>query len=103
MNYLKAVLSVVAAVTVVLLCPSVVMAVRYHEKATGFAVFGQMLLSPLFWLSVVVLAGLFWMAGRLRNNFLRILLFWIPATSIFAIGCIVLTFILYVFFHFRRT
>ena len=102
MNYLKGALSAVAAVTLVLLGPSAVMAIRYQEKATGLAVLTAELLSPVFWLLVLVLFGLFWMAGRLTNKFLRIFLFWIPATSISAIGCIVLTFILYVIFRFHR-
>ena len=102
MNYLKGALSAIAAVTLVLLGPSVVMAIRHHEKATGLAVLTSELLSPVFWLSVLAVFGLFWMAGRLANKFLRILLFWIPATSISAIGCMVLTFILYVIFRFHR-
>jgi hypothetical protein len=100
-SYLKGALSAIAAITVALLGPSVVMAIRYQEKATGLAVFTAELLSPVFWLSVLAVFGLFWMAGRLANKFLRILLFWIPATSISAIGCIALTFILYVIFRFR--
>jgi hypothetical protein len=102
MNYLKGGLSAIAAVTLVLLGPSVVMAIRYPEKATGLAVLTAELLSPVFWLLVLFLFGLFWIAGRLANKFLRILLFWIPAASISAIGCIVLTFILYVIFRFHR-
>jgi hypothetical protein len=101
-GYLKGSLSALAAITLVLLVPSVVMAIRYPEKATGLAVLTAELLSPVFWLLVVVLFGLFWVAGRLTNKFLRIFFFWIPATSISAIGCIVLTFILYVIFRFHR-
>jgi hypothetical protein len=101
-NYLKGALSAIAAVTLVLLGPSVVMAIRYQEKATGLAVLTAELLSPVFWLLVLGLFGLFWVAGRLANKFLRILLFWIPATSISAIGCFVLTFLLYVIFRFHR-
>jgi hypothetical protein len=107
MNLIKGTLSAVAALTVVMLSPIVATALRYREKATGFAVvtggFKEAALSPVFWFSALVLAGLFWMAGRLGNKFLRVLLFWIPTASISAIGCIILTFILYVFFHFHRT
>jgi hypothetical protein len=101
-NYLKGALSAIAAATLVLLGPSVAMAIRHQEKATGLAVLTAELLSPVFWLLVLVVFGLFWMAGRLANKSLRILLFWIPATSISAIGCIALTFILYVIFRFHR-
>jgi len=102
MNYLRGALSGVAAVTLVLLGPPVFAAFRYREKATGFAVLTEALLSPVFWLSVLILFGVFWMAGRLSNRLLRVLLFWIPTVLISAIGCIVLTFILYVHFHFQR-
>lgn len=101
MNYLKTALSAVAAVTLVLLGPSVVMAIRHQEKATGLAVLTAELLSPVFWLLGLVVFGLFWIAGRLANKFLRIFLFWIPATSISAVGCIVLTLILCVIFRFH--
>jgi hypothetical protein len=104
MNYLKGALSAFAALTIVVFGPAIVMAIRYRERATGLAVIspGREQMSPVFWLSFLVIFGLFWTAGRLGNKFLRVLAFWIPATSISAIGCIVLTFVLYVYFHFHR-
>ncbi|MGH9644438.1 MAG: hypothetical protein ACRD3Q_18705 [Terriglobales bacterium] len=104
MSYLKGTLSAFAALTIVVFGPVIVMAIRYRDKATGIDVilFGKELLSPVFWLCFLLIFGLFWMAGRLGNKFLRVLVFWIPAASISAIGCIVLTFVLYVYFHFHR-
>ena len=96
MSYLKGTLSAFAALTVALLGPTIVMTVRYREKATGLAVLAGQLLSPVFWLSFLIICGLFWMAGRVGNKCLRVLVFWIPAISISAIGCIALTCALYV-------
>jgi len=101
MNYLKGALSAIAAVTLVLFGPLAVMAVRYHGKAIGAEVLTGALLSPVFWLCVAVLAGLFWIAGRAGNRILRVALFWIPASFLSAIGCIILAFVLYVSFAFR--
>ncbi|MGA7684547.1 MAG: hypothetical protein WCC32_01195 [Terriglobales bacterium] len=104
MNYLKGTLSALAALTTVVFGPMIVMAIRHREQATGLAVIspGKEQLSPVFWLSFLVIFGMFWITGRLGNKFIRVFVFWIPATTISAIGCIVLTFVLYVHFHFHR-
>ena len=68
MNYLNGALSAIAAVTLVLLGPSVVTAIRYHEKATGLAVLTGELLSPVFWLFVLVLAFILYVIFRFHRT-----------------------------------
>jgi hypothetical protein len=60
-------------------------------KATGLAVLAggvaESVFSPLFWIPAVLLFALFYAASQLRNNLLRVFLFWIPTVTA-AVFCI---------------
>jgi hypothetical protein len=50
------------------------------------------LFSPLFWILALLFFALFYAACRLRNNLLRVFLFWIPTltVSVFCIAVVAL-------------
>jgi hypothetical protein len=109
MNYLKGALSGAAALTLVLIGPGLVGTLRdiRTEKATGFAVvtggLTEALFSPIFWVAVFVISGLFWAVSRLDNKFLRIVLFWTPTVLITTVGLAAFALFLYAFLHLPRS
>jgi hypothetical protein len=76
-----------------------------QEKAIGLAAFVAELVegvfSPLFWILAVLFFALFYAASRLRNNLLRVFLFWIPTLTV-SVSCIaVVALYAYMFIRFR--
>jgi len=76
-----------------------------QEKATGLAAFAAELVesvfSPLFWILVVLFFALFYAASRLRNNLLRVFLFWIPTLTVSVFCIAVVALYAYMFIRFR--
>jgi hypothetical protein len=105
MVYAKNALCVLAAILLGLFGPAFWTAMRSinQEKATGLgAVAGGLLenlLSPLCWITAVVVFALLFGAGRLGNKGLRVLLFWIPSLAISILGFGLLSLFAYVWFH----
>ena len=93
MDYFKGVLSALAAIIIVECVPGSWSVFRgiSGTKATGLdAIGGELvgsLLSPFFWILVVLCFALFYLASRLRNRILRLVLFWIPTLTV-AVFCI---------------
>ena len=98
MNYIKGILSGLAAIILAECVPSPWWVFRgmSQEKATGLAVLigglVESLFSPLFWIVALLFFALFFAASRLKNNLLRAFLFWIPAltVSVFCIAIVAL-------------
>ena len=92
MYYFKIILSMLAALFLALFGPGIWVMFRDFNttKTTGLgAVAGgltQSLLSPVFWIMVVLLFALFFGASRLGNCSLRVLLFWIPTILTSTLG-----------------
>lgn len=108
MNYVKAILSVLAALFLAQCVPGPWSVFRgiSQEKATGLAAVAGGLLasafSPLFWMIAILFFALFFTAARLGNRALRILLFWIPAVTISVVCLASAAILTYVFLHFRQ-
>lgn len=92
MAYLKGVLATVASLFLALLVPQLWWLIRglSSEKATGFTVvasgFLESILSPWFWILVVLFSVLFYFSSRVENKSLRISLFWIPTIGTTFVG-----------------
>jgi hypothetical protein len=98
MDYFKGILSGLAAIIIAECVPgswSVFEGIS-REKATGRAALAggiaESLFSPLFWILALLFFALFYAACRLRNNLLRVFLFWIPTltVSVFCIAVVAL-------------
>jgi len=94
MSYVKFLLSLFAAVVLaflVLLWPA-------FGKNTGIDVrfFSLMGASLRFWAIVVAFLGVFLATSRIANRWLRAGLFWVPATSLSALGVALASFLSYV-------
>jgi hypothetical protein len=109
MNYVKAILSGLAAIFLAEFVPgpwSMFKGIS-EQKATGLgAVAGGLMesaFSPLFWTLVLLFFALFFAASRLGNKILRVFLFWIPTLTVSALGTAIVALITYfvVFIHFR--
>jgi hypothetical protein len=89
-------LCILAAVLLGLFGPGCWTAMRDvgQEKATGLGVIAggllEILLSPLSWITAVVVFALLFGASCLGNKGLRVFLFWIPSFAISILGCGVL-------------
>jgi len=109
MNYAKAVLSGLAAITIAELVPGPWSIVRpfLGSKATGMAVLRAELLeslfSPLFWILAILLFVALFAASRLGSRSLRIVLFWIPTVTAAVLCCGFAALTTYVFIHFRNS
>lgn len=105
MNYLKGIVSALAALFVTLCIPGPWSPFRglSSEKATGIAVFVGSFFSPWFWIVAIVVFGLFFAASHLQNRFLRVLLFWLPAGTTSLLSVASATFVTYVFLHIRHS
>jgi hypothetical protein len=93
----------VAAVFSTWVVLAVISIVQTSSKATGAAAVAvgalESLTSPLFWLIAISFFALFFAAGRLRNDTIRIFLFWIPVTLIGVFGVTLTALYLYLFLH----
>jgi hypothetical protein len=107
MAYMKGLLAGLAAVFGVLFAPTLIrfLFLTGGEKATGFAIvlngFVEALMSPLFWIEVFSVFALFFVAGRLGNKALRVLLFWVPTIAITTLGCAIIWLLTFVFLRSR--
>jgi hypothetical protein len=107
-TYLRLTLSALGAVIVALLGPTVVRAFQTVEssRATGLAaVVGgalESIFTPLFWILAISLFALFFGASRFSNKPLRTLLFWIPVTTISALGCCIFAFFGFAMLYIRN-
>jgi len=107
MNYVKGILSGLAAIFLAEFVPSPWSIFKgiSEQKATGLgAVAGGIMgsaFSPLFWTLALLFFALFFAASRLGNKILRILLFWIPAVTVSVLGVAITVLLTYVFIHFR--
>ena len=84
MNYLKAILSGLAAfflAYLVILWP--VFRHMSGQSATGLDVFSLALSSPALWILASLFFALFFAASRIKNKLLNTFLFWIP-TQLFS-------------------
>jgi hypothetical protein len=108
MDYFKGILSGLTAIFLTECVPGSWSVFRgiSREKATGLAAvaggLAESVFSPLFWILAVLLFALFYAASRLRNNLLRVFLFWIPTltVSVFCIAFVALY--AYLFIRFRH-
>jgi hypothetical protein len=100
MAYLRALLSVVAALLLAILGPPLLFSVQHPSTATGLGVFR--VLSPLCAILTVVFFALFFAAGRLNSKSLRLLLFWTPVTLISTFGLGFLGLFAYAWLHIPR-
>jgi hypothetical protein len=73
------------------------------EKATGLVAFAGSLLSPWLWIVAIIVFALFLTASRLRSNFLRVLLFWLPAGTASWLMVMSVAFITYVLLEIRHS
>lgn len=106
MTYVKTGLSLLASVFFTLVCASWwYMKGLSQGRATGLAAVAggltECLLSPAFWVVVIVSFGLLLAASRAQSNSLRMLLFWIPTISLTSVGFLVAGLFAYAYFHVR--
>lgn len=107
MDYFKGILSGLAAIFLTECVPGSWSVLRdiSREKATGLAAvaggLAESVFSPPFWILAVLFFALFYVASRLRNNLLRVFLFWIPTLTV-SVSCIaVVAPYAYMFIRFR--
>jgi len=109
MNYIKSILSGLAAIILAECVPGSWSVFRgiSQEKATGLAAVAGGLVesvsSPLFWILAVMFFALFFAASRLKNKLLRVFLFWIPTLTVSALSIAIVALFAYLFIHFRRS
>lgn len=113
MNYVKVILSGVAAISLAAFLPGgwIYIALNGYSgiterKATGLgAVAGGItasLFSPLFWILAILFFALFFAASRLGSKFLRGILFWTPTLIISTLGFGIFSLCAYAWLHSRR-
>ncbi len=107
MVYLKGILSALAAIVLAELIPSLWWLVSGADgsKATGIAAVAgglvENLLTPRFWILSIVLFALFFLAGRLTQRPMRIVLFWIPTLTASFVGLVIAAVFAYLQLRFR--
>jgi hypothetical protein len=104
MNYLKAVLSGLAALFlafVVIFWPLFTDASKQH-KAIGMGVFVGGMSSPVFWILAVFFFTLLFAASRIANRLLTAVLFWIPTVVISTLGVAILVLFTYLFIRLKH-
>jgi len=108
MDYVKGVLSGLAAIILAELVPGLWSVFRgiSEQKATGLAAVAghlvESVFSPLFWILAVSFFLLFHAAGRSGNKPVRILVFWIPTVTVTAVSIAIAAFFTYLIVHFRH-
>ena len=106
MTYFKGVLSAAAAVTLAELIPGLWWVLTSGTKATGIAaVWGgliESLFSFRFWVLAILFFALFYVASRLGNKALRVLLFWVPTLTVLSVTIAAAGLLTYVLIRFRH-
>ena len=109
MAYWKGVLSGLAAISIAELAPALwwVFSGANGSKATGLAAVSggliESLLTPRFWILAILLFTLFFLASRLAQRSLRVILFWIPTLISSCIGIGIAAVLAYLQVHFRNS
>jgi len=105
MNYVKDILSGLAALFIAEFVCSWLLFSPSGSKATGLIVLVAMslenLLSPLFWIVAGLLFWLFFAASR-SNTTLRVCFFWIPTLLVSTLGFAFVGMLTYLWIHFRH-
>ncbi|MGA6980939.1 MAG: hypothetical protein WCC95_17295 [Candidatus Sulfotelmatobacter sp.] len=108
MNYIKGILSGVAAIFLAeSVGPwSVLFRGIREQKATGLgAVAGGVMgsvFSPLFWILALLLFALLFADSQLGNKILRVFLFWIPTVTVSVLVAAIVALFTYLSIHFRN-
>jgi len=106
MDYVKGILSGLAAVIVAEVIPGVWWVVTTRTKATGLAAvagaFVESLFSFQFWILAVLFFALFFAASRLGSKPLRVILFWIPSLTVTSASVAIVTMFIYLLLRFRH-
>ena len=108
MNYVKGILSGLAAIILAEVVPSLWRAISgiRNGKATGVAVVWagliESLLSFRFWILAVLFFVLFFAASRLGSKPLRVALFWIPALTVVSASVAIVALFTYWSLRFRH-
>ena len=84
MGYVRALLSGIVALLLAILGPPLFLSIQHGAKATGLAAFR--VFSPSVAIAAIVFFTLFFAASRLHSKWLRLLLFWTPATVVSMLG-----------------
>lgn len=109
MTTLRAILSALAAISVGLIVPGLVLALQgsNNSRATGLAAvlggFVESFFTPWFWILAVLFFALFFAASQFNSKPLRVLLFWTPTIGISALSISLFSLFTYLWLHFRRT
>jgi hypothetical protein len=107
-TYLRGLLCGVASIFIALLGKGLLHAFKEigQQKAIGSgAVAGgllESLLSPQFWILVVLFFCLFFAATRLTSKVLRVVLFWAPTLVLSTLGFAFIAFLAYFWMRFRK-
>jgi len=108
MNYVKGILSGLAAIFLAELVPGPWSVFRgiSEQRATGLGAVAAGIMwsafSPLFWTLALFFFALLFAASRLGNKILRVFLFWIPTLTVSALGMAIVALLTYAFIHFRN-
>ena len=84
MEYVRALVSGMAALLLSILGPPLFLSIQHGDKATGLAAF--QVFSPSVAILAIVFFSAFFAASRLHSKALRLLLFWTPATVVLTLG-----------------
>jgi hypothetical protein len=109
MAYIKGFLSGLAAIILAEFVPGIWWVLRgiNGSKATGLGVVAaglvESLLSPLFWILSILLFALFFLASRLTQRSLRVILFWIPTLTASCVGVVIAALFTYLLVRFRNS
>lgn len=109
MNYFKGILSALTAIIISELVPGPWSPYRgiNGSKATGMAAlagsFVESLLSPLFWILVIVLFAIFFTASRHKNKPFRVVFFWIPTLTTSGLALAIVSLVAYAIIRFRNS
>jgi len=104
---LRNVVSALAGIFIGLFAPSLILSIRNisSSKTTGLtATAGGLtatLFTPWFWILAIFFFFLFFGASRLDRRWLRVLLFWVPATAISSLGIAAFALLVYARIHLR--
>lgn len=103
MNYVKAILSALAAIFLACLITFWPVFRRMNgHTPTGLGVFSVGIPSPGLWILAFLFFVLFVAARRIRNKFLKTFVFWVPTISFSTFVVLILTIYTYAFVYLRR-